>query len=71
MNLIACDGTWIHQNGLLENGAVLCDGTLQVVVGGGPFGLPPMTYADANLMLGAIGTLWAAIFVLRQARKLF
>lgn len=67
MNLVACDGTWQH----LPTGEVLCSGTLQIVAGGGPFGLPPITYADANMLLGAIGTLWAGIFVFRQLRRLF
>lgn len=70
MELIACDGTWIHRNGPLQDGGILCDGTLQVVVGGGPFGLPPMTYADANALLLAIGGVWAAVFMIRQARRL-
>lgn len=66
MELIACDGTWQHA----QDGSVLCAGTLQVVVGGGPFGLPPMTYTDANLLLIAIGTVWASVFAIRQARRL-
>ncbi|MBQ26080.1 hypothetical protein [Alcanivorax sp.] len=66
MELIACDGTWQHA----QDGTVLCTGTLQVVVGGGPFGLPPMTYTDANLLLIAIGTVWASVFAIRQARRL-
>lgn len=67
MNLVACDGTWQQ----LPGGEIVCSGTLQIVVGGGPFGLPPMTYADANALLGVIGTLWASIWVFRQLRRLF
>lgn len=66
MELIACDGTWQQA----QDGSVLCTGTLQVVVGGGPLGLPPMTYTDANLLLIAIGTVWASVFAIRQARRL-
>lgn len=66
MELIACDGTWQQA----QDTSVLCDGTLQVVVGGGPFGLPPMTYSDANLLLVAIGAVWASVFAIRQAKRL-
>ncbi len=66
MELIACDGTWQQA----QDNTVLCDGTLQVVVGGGPFGLPPMTYSDANTLLLAIGSVWASVFLIRQARRL-
>jgi hypothetical protein len=67
MELIACDGQWQQGPG----GEVICAGTLQNVPGGGPFGLPPMTYAEANMLLGSIGILWAAVFCVRQARRLF
>lgn len=66
MELIACDGQW--QQG--SNGSVICSGTLQNVPGGGPFGLPPMTYADANMLLIAIGGVWVTVFMIRQARRL-
>jgi hypothetical protein len=66
MELIACNGTWQQA----QDNTVLCDGTLQVVVGGGPLGLPPMTYSDANMLLLAIGSVWASVFLIRQARRL-
>ena len=66
MELIACDGTWQQA----QDNSVLCNGTLQVVAGGGPFGLPPMTYADANMLLAAIGGVWVSVFMIRQARRL-
>lgn len=65
MNLVACDGTWQQAT----TGEVLCQGTLQIVVGGGPFGLPPITYAEANMLLGAIAALWAVVWGLRAARR--
>lgn len=67
MNLAACEGTWQQT----ETGAVLCQGTLQIVVSGGPFGLPPISYTDANLLLTGIGVLWASVFAIRQIRRLF
>ncbi|MCQ6263079.1 hypothetical protein MLD55_14150 [Alcanivorax sp. MM125-6] len=66
MELIACDGEW--QQG--PDGSAICAGTLQNVPGGGPFGLPPITYADANLLLAAIGGVWVSVFIIRQARRL-
>lgn len=66
MELIGCDGSWQQAT----DGTVICSGTLQIVVGGGPFGLPPMTYADANILLLAIGGVWASVFAIRQARRL-
>lgn len=65
MNLAACDGTW--QQG--PAGEVLCSGTLQVVVGGGPFGLPPITYAEASAMLGAIALLWATAWGINTLKR--
>jgi hypothetical protein len=67
MNLVACDGTWQQS----PTGEILCDGVLQVVVGGGPFGLPPISYADANLLLLAIAGLWGSVWAFRQAARLF
>lgn len=67
MNLIACDGTWQQA----QDGTVLCSGTLQIVAGGGPFGLPPITMADANALLMAIAGVWVSVFAVRQARRLF
>jgi hypothetical protein len=67
MNLVACDGTWSQS----PTGEILCDGALQIVVGGGPFGLPPITYADANLLLLSIAGLWATVWAFRQAARLF
>jgi hypothetical protein len=67
MNLVACDGSWQQ----LPSGEAICNGTLQVVMGGGPFGLPPITYAEANILLAAIATLWAGVFCLRQCRRIF
>lgn len=68
MELIACtNGQWQQA----QDGAAICTGTLQNVPGGGPFGLPPMTYADANMLLASIDTLWAAVWIVRQARRLF
>lgn len=65
MNLVACDGAWQHS----PSGEVVCSGTLQIVMGGGPFGLPPITYAEANLLLGAIASLWALVWGLRTLRR--
>lgn len=67
MNLAACQGQWSQG----ANGEAICSGTLQIVVGGGPFGLPPITYAEANQLLVAIGVLWGAVFAFRQLRRLF
>jgi len=67
VNLVACDGTWQQS----PTGEILCNGTLRIVVGGGPFGLPPLTYTDANLMLLAVAGLWCSIWVFRQAARLF
>jgi hypothetical protein len=66
MELIACHGTWQQA----PDNTVLCDGTLQIVAGGGPFGLPPMTYSDANMLLLAIGSVFVSVFMIRQARRL-
>lgn len=66
MSLIACDGEW--QQG--PDGSAICVGTLQNVAGGGPFGLPPMTYGDANDLLGAILLVLVAVFGVRQLRRL-
>ena len=65
MNLVACDGTWQHAH----TGEVMCSGTLQIVAGGGPFGLPPLTYAEANMLLGAIASLLAIVWGLRVLRR--
>ena len=67
MELIACDGQWQQAH----DGAVYCTGMLQIVAGGGPFGLPPITYAQANQLLLAIGGVLAGVFMIRQARRLF
>ena len=65
MSLIACtDGEWQQA----PDGAALCTGTLQIVSQGGPFGLPELTYEDANLILGAVLSLYATVW---GAKKLF
>lgn len=66
MNLVACDGSWLHGSG----GELICSGALQVVVGGGPFGLPPITYEEANLLLGAIASLWGSVWLFKQHRRI-
>lgn len=65
MNLVACDGNWVQT----VTDQVLCNGTLQIVVGGGPFGLPPITYAEASTLLGAIALLYATVWGMRILRK--
>ena len=65
MSLIACtDGEWQQA----PDGAALCTGTLQIVSPSGPFGLPELTYEDANLILGAVLSLYATVW---GAKKLF
>lgn len=65
MNQIACtDGEWQQA----PDGAPLCTGTLQIVSAGGPFGLPELTYGEANLILGAVLSLYATVW---GAKKLF
>lgn len=65
MNLAACNGDWLQA----ETGAVICDGVLQVVVGGGPFGLPPITYSDANALLAAMAAVLATVWGLGVLRR--
>tara|TARA_Y100001001_G_scaffold97901_1_gene95726 strand:+ start:82 stop:291 length:210 start_codon:yes stop_codon:yes gene_type:complete len=65
MTLIACtDGEWQQA----QDGAALCTGTLENVAETGPFGLPPLTYQQANELLGAVLLLWATVW---GAKKLF
>ncbi len=72
MKGIACDGSWQHRSGSLQDGAVICDGTIQIVDGvGGSSMLPPLTYSEANTILAAVLGLWALVFGLRQIRRLF
>lgn len=67
MSLLACDGNW--QQG--SNGAVFCYGTLEEVTAGSLSSFPPMTYEDANMLLAAIGAVYASIWIFRQVRRLF
>ena len=68
MSLISCvDGNW-QQDSL--TGAISCSGTLEVVAGGGPFGLPPITYEEADAMLLSTILLFAAVWGVRQLRRI-
>jgi hypothetical protein len=65
MSSIACaDGEWQQA----QDGAAVCTGTLYIVTPAGPFGLPELTYEDANLILGAVLMLYATVW---GAKKLF
>ncbi len=65
MSLIACrEGEWQQA----PDGAALCTGTLEIVAETGPFGLPPLTYGQANELLGAVLLLWATVW---GAKRLF
>lgn len=70
MKSVACDGTWSTVNvtttSFQTKPVVTCAGTLVNVDGGGPFGLPPITYTEANALLGAIGALLALVWVIRR-----
>lgn len=65
MNLAACNGDWLQG----ANGELLCDGVVQVVVGGGPFGLPPITYSDANALLAAMASVLATVWGLAVLKR--
>ncbi len=65
MELIACAGGEWQQ---AQDGAALCTGTLEIVAETGPFGLPPLTYGQANELLGACLLLWATVW---GCKKLF
>ena len=67
MNLVACSGDW--QAG--SNGEPVCQGTLQIVADFNPSGLPSITYAEANILLGAVVVLFATVWGLRQLRRVF
>ena len=67
MSLIECTGGEWQQ---APDGAALCTGTLQVVTQGGPFGLPPLTYEEANAILGAVALLYATIWGIKQIGRL-
>lgn len=65
MELIACTtGDWQQA----VDGSVICSGTLEIVAETGPFGLPPLTYGQANELLGACLLLWATVW---GCKKLF
>ena len=65
MSLIACtDGEWQQA----PDGAALCTGTLEIVTETGPFGLPPLTYGEANANLTAVALLYATVW---GAKRLF
>ncbi len=67
MTLIACtEGEW--QQG--PDGAALCTGTLEIVAETGPFGLPPLTYEEANAILGAVALLYATVWGIKQLARL-
>lgn len=61
MDLIACDGQWQQD----QQGYIQCLGTLQNVEQVEPF-LPALTYTDANLLLGAVGGIFALVWMIRQ-----
>lgn len=67
MKMIACDGTWTVD---ASTSAISCTGTLEIVAGGGPFGLPPITFADANQLLTAIGLLLVSVLAFNQVRRM-
>ena len=65
MSFIACtDGEWQQA----PDGAALCTGTLEIVTETGPFGLPPLTYGEANAILTAVALLYATVW---GAKRLF
>lgn len=66
MTLLNCDGNWQQS----VNGAVFCYGTLEEVQPN-ISNLPLMTYEDANILLLAIGSLYASIWAFQQVRRLF
>ncbi|PHR67266.1 MAG: hypothetical protein COA55_07730 [Alcanivorax sp.] len=67
MSLIECtDGEWQQA----QDGAALCTGTLEVVAGSGPFGLPPLTYEEANAILGAVVLLFATVWGVKTLSRL-
>jgi len=63
MELIACAGGEWQQ---AQDGAALCTGTLEIVAETGPFGLPPLTYGQANELLGAVLLLWATVWGVKR-----
>ena len=63
---IACDGQW--QQGM--DGAVICSGTLEIVSAGGAFGLPSLTYDDANEILVASIKVFVVVFIVLQLRRI-
>lgn len=63
MSLIACrEGEWQQA----PDGAALCTGTLEIVAETGPFGLPPLTYEEANTLLGAVLLLFATVWGIKR-----
>lgn len=66
MELIACtNGEWQHA----QDGAAICTGTLQNVAAGGPLGLPPLTYDEADAILMAVIGLFVVVFIVRQIAR--
>ncbi|MEO1902141.1 MAG: hypothetical protein ABGX87_10345 [Alcanivorax sp.] len=65
MELIACtEGEWQQA----ADGAAICTGTLQNV-DGVPLTLPPLTYADATLILGLAGAAFAVAATFKWLRR--
>lgn len=66
MESIACDGQWQQAT----DGAVICSGTLEIVSVGGAFGLPSLTYDDANEILVASIKVFVVVFIVLQLRRI-
>lgn len=60
MEMIVCSGQWQQA----QDGAVYCLGTLEMA-SVGPFGLPALTYGEANAILGAVALLFASVWGVR------
>ncbi|MFT0140688.1 hypothetical protein ACEK07_45185 [Alcanivoracaceae bacterium MT1] len=60
MEMIVCNGQWQQA----QDGAVYCLGTLEMA-SVGSFGLPALTYGEANAILGAAVGLYAVVWVFR------
>lgn len=60
MEMIVCSGQWQQA----QDGAVYCLGTLEMA-SVGPFGLPVLTYGEANAILGAVALLFASVWGVR------
>ncbi|MFT0140794.1 hypothetical protein ACEK07_46640 [Alcanivoracaceae bacterium MT1] len=65
MEMIVCSGQWQQA----QDGAVYCLGTLEMA-SVGPFGLPALTYGEANAILGAVAVLYATVWGVRVIARM-